>query len=198
MLKDQLLEKILEKLKYLRSENELLQSRLKARDEEDQEIALKMAQLRISNEDGDETITRERAWWLIGDHELKISEEQLNVSTLPFQRFFDVYKGVYRSMDVAVKKLNRNQNWEACTRKTFLREVEQLRLEIKDQYLLICVLYSRLQCSNIVQFIGASLAESQNLYCLVFEYIPYNLYQVIHEEKIEMSLVQQMFIVNNI
>ena len=136
MLKDQLLEKILEKLKYLRSENELLQSRLKARDEEDQEIALKMAQLRISNEDGDETITRERAWWLIGDHELKISEEQLNVSTLPFQRFFDVYKGVYRSMDVAVKKLNRNQNWEACTRKTFLREVEQLRLEeLKDQYL---------------------------------------------------------------
>lgn len=120
--KDKCMEKLLEKLKCLCNENELLQSRIKAHEDE---ISFKMSQVQV--EPDEEGTSHRRPWWLIGEHELKISDEQLNGSTEMFQRFYNVYKGTYRTMDVAVKKIISNENWEDCTRKTFMREVEQIR-----------------------------------------------------------------------
>lgn len=126
--KEGCIQKMLHEFKTLQNDNEYLNSRLKAYEEDLrlQELSLKAVDDLSLDEDDDHMSSK--PWWLFGEHELKLTEQQLNGHTQQFQRFFDVFLGTYRETNVAVKKVNRNKNWERCTRKTFLREVEQLRL----------------------------------------------------------------------
>lgn len=128
MEKENCLSKIICELKNLRSANELLESRLRACEEDlkQRNLCSEMDDLSVEEEDG---TMKSKPWWLVGTHELTISDDCLNDTSECFQRFFDVHLGAYREMNVAIKKIRQKTSWDCSIRKTFLREVEQLRFE---------------------------------------------------------------------
>lgn len=138
--KEECLKALLMKLKTLQSENELLHSRLGTCQDElkQRELSDKVCGLQLWDGEEEEGEEKEegakngsglsKPWWLVGEHEVKMAEEPMNVHWEHFQRFYNVHLGTFRSIDVVVKKINRPQEvWECCTRRTFHKEVEQLR-----------------------------------------------------------------------
>ena len=131
--KEECLKEFVIKLKTLQFENEYLHSRLKTCEDElkQRELSDKMCNLDIWDEEedeGGENKVSSKPWWLIGEHEIKMSDEIINTNWEVFQKFFNVHLGTFRSVDVVVKKINRPPDvWECCNRKTFQKEVEQLR-----------------------------------------------------------------------
>lgn len=135
--KEECLKEFVIKIKTLHCENEYLHSRLKSCEDElkQRELSDKMCGLDLWDEEEEEgggeaagNKVSSKPWWLIGEHEIKISDEAINTNWESFQKFFEVYLGTFRSIDVVVKKINRPPDvWECCTRKTFQKEVEQLR-----------------------------------------------------------------------
>jgi ankyrin repeat protein len=178
---------ILKDLKSLRSENEQLHSHLRAckEDLKQQELLYKITQLSRNNSEDDIDIEACcTKWWRIQESEMEIAEEQMNTTYELFQRFFDVFKGSFRETDVAVKKVNSRFNFDADTRKTFLRDVDKL---------------SHLHHPNLVQFMGSCMVESSGLYCVVFEYMPRgDLDAFIHHHKVELDKIPKMLIILDI
>lgn len=137
--KEDSLRQLLIDFKSLSVENEYLHSKLKSY-EEDLHYNEMSSSIELSFEEGEEGRgSTSKPWWLVREQELKLSEEQINTTSLDFLRFFDVFKGTYRMTDIVAKKVNRNENWEPSTRKTFLKEVDGLRY-VWNLLLLVVVL----------------------------------------------------------
>ena len=153
MEKENCVTKIIFELKNLRSANELLESRLRACEEDlkQRNLCSDMDDLSVEEEDG---TMKSKPWWLVGVHELTISDQCLNDTSECFQRFFDVHLGAYREMNIAIKKVRQKTSWDCSIRKTFLREVEQLRFALSLLYkfyiFLSLAIYTVLMLSSLL------------------------------------------------
>ena len=112
-------------MKMWRSSNEQLELRVKSLEEEIQQRNLSSQIDHISHTEDDRLGKR---WWLLNKEEItNVSKEVINISSMEYQRFFNVYSGTFRTMKVAVKECRNSSNWDEMVYKIFLKEMETLR-----------------------------------------------------------------------
>ena len=124
-IKSELLNKVVLDLKMWRSSNEQLELRVKGLQEEIQrrELSLQIGHINHTEDDA-----LGKRWWLLNKEEITdVSKEVINVTSMEYQRFFNVYAGTFRTMKVAIKDCRNASSWDETVYKTFLKEMETLR-----------------------------------------------------------------------
>lgn len=112
-------------------------------------------------------------WWMVDDSTVEIEPTSLNASSAPGENFFDVHRGTFRQMEVAVRVVLNVKKWSYEQYMTFFQEVNCL---------------SCLHCPHIVQFLGACFDPASKVCYLVNEYMSRgSFHSVLHEEKLALE-----------
>ena len=125
--KEQMLSKLVCNVQQLKEEKSRCETRIWSLEGE---LRQKEMALRLANLPEDEQACRQR-WWMLDLSDFQRTDQMLNNISEDSLRFWDVYMGTFRMMDVVVKEIHEEDSSPEI-RKCFIREVEQLRWAISS------------------------------------------------------------------